>query len=260
MVLSLLKKCTSRYRKNLLPCFARREERQGQQGWAEITGRYVGASDITHWESTDHLRTPASENLWHPCCKAELPEISYHSLPEHRKNCFLFMSKEGGAIKPLCAPFPNHPGATGSSGEWAGVKENTWSATSGNDTSEANVWWRTVARAEPKDRAEGGVSWSSITAWQVPQGMTPGHRGSALHPAPALLSQGCTPSQDTNTNHHQLHSWPKASQGSSRISEWAGWRRWEHLSLTEGKLPHTPSKVYFYQGSFNWHVKQHSHI
>lgn len=47
----------------VLPCLAHTEKRQGQKGWEKITGRYVGAFDITYAESTDHFRTTVNENL-----------------------------------------------------------------------------------------------------------------------------------------------------------------------------------------------------
>lgn len=177
VVSPLLKKFTSRYRKNVLPCLARGEERQGQQGWEQITGRYVGASDTTYAESTEHWELQRLKSLHIP-----------NSPPEHRKYCFLFIPKEGSAIKPFCAPF------------------QTTLVLLGLQHSELVLVWKYLKY--------------EYHLWKW----------------------------------HLWGQWPKARPSSSRISEWAGWQQ-EHLSLTEGKLPHTPSKVYFYQGSFNWHFE-----
>lgn len=138
----------------------------------------------------------------HPRCKPELPKLSYHSPPEHRKNCFLFIPKESSAIKPFCAPFPNHPGAAASSVERVG---------DGWDKKYLGYHLLKVTPLGTVCDAQGqgsgrGTGWSSslqsLQGSQHREWPTRERMCALPWPTPAVPScpQGWTPSQDSNVN------------------------------------------------------------
>lgn len=266
VVSPLLKKFTSRYRKNVLPCLVCREERQGQKGWEQITGRYVGASDITYAESTDHLRTPASLNLLTSMLQTKAPKVLLPLSSWTQKKLIPFHLQGRRCHQTLLSPLSKPPRCywVFSGASWWSVWKKYLKYHLLEVTSlRAMCDGRKVTKGRDQELGSGrGAGWASSCSHCVAgnTGNDP-HERESVHSA---LTHPCCPQLSTGLHtlpgrQHEhvinLHLRPKASQSSSGISEWARWQRWEHLSLTEGKLPHTPSKVYFYQGNFNWHFK-----